>query len=219
MTQTAVVEAGPISTTWVEFSFPLSYFPLEFGPDLGFARIVAGSGSFQDPIDDAIWAEAGSFQIVGGTIQLMTGPLLDVTPTGSGFHASTHDAGGSFAIQFDLRLPDGSIHPGTFQAALGPYTIVAYDEHADAGGTEGYLGAGLFDAGTAQLLGINRHTVSGNASLYLDTHDSYPEPYRVAAAFGYVGVVATVPEPSLLLLIGIGGGAVALRSRRRTGAQ
>lgn len=205
----AVVEAG---TIFVEFALPFSYADLEFGPDLGFARIV--DSPFLG-FDDRLSSPDGEFDIVGGTLNLVTGPLIDVTPSG-GDAVYTHAAGGSISIEFDLLLPDGSTHHGTFEALLGLYTILP-DGVGGGGDTSGLLGAGLFDEGTATLLGINRHTLSGDASLFLDTSDVYPDTFRVAKAFGYLDVVA-IPEPSLLLLIALGGGAAALRSRRRTRA-
>jgi hypothetical protein len=94
---------------------------------------------------------------------------------------------------------------------LGPYTIHA-EGTFDNGETQGFLGPGLFDRRTARLLGIRRRTVAGDASLYLDTYDSYPDPSRTAQAFGYIVIAASVPEPSTLVLLGM---AAALYGRRR----
>jgi PEP-CTERM motif-containing protein len=203
----APLEATPVLVT---FGFPFSYGGLEFGSDLGFARIV--DDAFVSP-DDLLSGPNGDFSIVGGTFNLVSGALLDVVPSG-GDAVYTYDAGGSVSIEFDLLLSDGSIHHGSFQAPLGFYTIFP-DGPGGGGDTDGPLGAGLFDKGTAKLLGINPHTLSGDASLFLDTVDSSEQTQRVAQAFGYVNVVA-VPEPSLLWLIALGGAALS-RARRRTG--
>jgi hypothetical protein len=203
----APVEATPVLVT---FGFPFSYGDLEFSSDLGsVATIVDNFVS----ADDLLSGPNGDFSIVGGTFNLVSGPLVDVVPSG-GDAVYTHAAGGSISIGFDLLLPDGSTHHGTFEAPLGVYTILPYGV-GGGGDTDGPLGAGLFDKGTAKLLGINPHTLSGDASLFLDTVDSSEQTQRVAQAFGYVNVVA-IPEPSLLWLIALGGAAL-FKARRRTG--
>ena len=202
-----VVAAAPL---YVTVALPLNYGNLEFGPGLGFARIL-DQGLGQD--DDALWGPNGeSFEIVGGVLNLWTGPLLDVTA--DGFDATYSHAGeGTLSIVFDLGLPNGSIHHGTFVAPLGPQVVFA-DSQGGGGDTLGTIGEGLFDADTARLLGINRHTLNGVLSLFLDSYDSYPEPYRVAKSFGYIDI-PVVPEPTLLSLAAMAIGAAAFRCRRR----
>lgn len=204
----STVQAGPVL---VRFEFPLSYQSLEFGPDLGFARIQFG-GFYTH--DDFLSGPTGDFEIVDGSFTLETGPLVDVTPSRGDDTVYTHAAGGTISLEFDLLLPDASLHQGTFTAPLGVYVI---HTSGIGGSTSGDLGPGVFDRGTAQLLGISRHTLlsRGGASFYLDAYDSYPEPYRVAQAFGYMDVAATVPEPAMWWLIALGAMAVVVRFRRR----
>lgn len=201
------VEASPISTS-VDFAFPLSYPDLEFGQGLGFARIQ--TGGFEGNPDDTLTGPKGTFQIVGGEFQLLSGPLIDITPVGDDA-IYTHAAGGSMSIAFYLELQNGSIHHGTFVAPLGTFII-------DAAGssTIGDLGPGQFDAATAHLLGIKPQTLysAGAASLYLDVYDSYPQPHREAQAFGYMSIAAHVPEPATWLLVAVGFGAAFRRKRR-----
>jgi hypothetical protein len=198
------VEARPI-LAHVEFAFPFTYPDLEFGQGLGFARIQ--TGGIEGNLDDQLRGPHGTFQIVGGDIHLVSGPLVDVTPT-SDDAVYTHAAGGSLSITFDLELRDGSIHHGMFTAPLGEFVI-------HAGGTSGDLGPGLFDPVTAHILGIKPRTLSSpdGASLYLDMYDSYPQLHREAQAFGYMPIVAVVPEPGTCLLVVVGLGA-ALRRKR-----
>jgi hypothetical protein len=201
--------AGPVV---VEFGFPLSYQDLEFGPDLGLARIQSG-GFYTN--DDFLSGPSGAFEIVDGLFTLESGPLMDVTPDG-GDAVYTHAAGGLLSVAFSLLLPGGSLHHGTFTAPLGTFVV----RPGSGGNTSGDLGPGVFDQVTAQLLGISPHTLQspGGASLFLDIYDSYPDGYRVAKAFGYMEVAATVPEPALWWLITTGGVAASLRFRRRTRA-
>jgi len=200
------VVAAPI---YVTFAIPTIYGDLEFGPDLGFARIVDQSLVDAEGLQGP---NAEEFAILGGTLNLLTGPLLNVVPNGvdaNYFHAG----GGALSLVFDLELPDGSIHHGTFAAPLGPHTIFA-DAAGGGGGTGGEMGEGLFDAATAQLLGINRHTLASSLGFYLDSYDSYPSPYRVARSFGYIDILV-VPEPASLLLLAVGVSVAALKDRRR----
>jgi len=206
-----VSEAGPVG---VEFYHPFSYGDLEFGPDVGFAQIADG-GLLSGYPEARLSGPNGSFEIVEGTINLVSGPLLDVTP--SSFDAIyTHAAGGSVSFDFDLLLPNASLHHGTFTAPLGSFIIYA-DADGGGGHTDGDLGPGLFDDGTATLLGIKPRTLfsPGGAWLWLDSYDSYPSSHRVAQSFGSTEVIATTPEPATGLLLVVGGIAGALRFRRR----
>ena len=205
----SVAMASPL---YVTFVWDMTYGNLEFGPALGFARIVdQGLGPDAGVRLDG---PAGTFDVVGGTFNLWTGPLLDVTVKGSDA-VYTHAAGGAVSVVFDLELPDGSVHHGTFRAPLGRY-VVSPDFVGTGGDTDGGLGRGVFDVGTARLLGIGRHTLSGSASFYLDTYDAYPDPSRVAKSFGYMDVAAAVPEPGASLLFLMATGAVAVLRRRRS---
>ncbi|HEY6510229.1 MAG TPA: hypothetical protein VIY56_19535, partial [Vicinamibacterales bacterium] len=143
------VEAAPVV---VEFGFPLSYQDLEFGPDLGLARIQSG-GFYAG--GDFLAGPIGDFEIVDGFFTLATGPLTDVTPAG-GDAVYTHAPGGSLSVVFSLLLANGTLHHGTFTAPLGIFVVKPSDIGGD---TSGDLGPGLFDPGTAQLLGINPHTL------------------------------------------------------------
>lgn len=197
---------------FAEFAFPLSYFDLEFGPDLGRAEI--DSAGFGDG-DDLLIGPRGEFSILGGAIHLFSGALLGVTPFGSGA-VYEHAAGGSLTIEFDLQLPNGSMHRGMFAAPLGVFTIYAGGA-GGTGDTSGALGAGAFDRETAHLLGIKARTLATpfGASLYLDSYDSYPDTSRTARAFGYLDVQASVPEPAILLLMAVGACAIVWRLRAR----
>ena len=200
-----VTEAGPFSPI-VEFAFPLSYPDLEFGQGPGLARIQ--TGGFEGNLDDQLRGPTGTFQIVAGEIQLISGPLIDITPA-FGDAVYTYAAGGSVSIDFDLKLPNASIHHGSFTAPLGEFVI-------GPGSTTGDLGPGLFDPSTASLLGIKRHTLysPGAASLYLDMYDAYPQAFREAQAFGYMPLAVEVSEPAVGLLLCVGGLA-AIRRRIR----
>jgi hypothetical protein len=202
-----VVAAAPL---YVSFDLPFNYGDLEFGSGLTLARIVdqpllaEDGGLLVDPEDQ-------SFPIVGGTLNFVTGLLLEVIPQVEDARYF-YSEGGRISIAFDLLLPSGLIQSGTFQAPLmGPYII-----YGDFWETAGALGIGQFDAATAQLLGINPSTLPGSQGFYLDLYDAYPDPYRVAKSFGYIDI-QVVPEPTVLSLALIGVGAVALRYRRRTG--
>jgi hypothetical protein len=199
---------------YVTFDFPFNYSDLEFGPSLGLARMVDQPFLVED--GPQLRGPDGEYlDIVGGTLNFFTGPLLDVIPSASDANY-IHAGGGGLSIAFDLLLPNGSIQSGTFDAPLAPFTIFA-DAEGGGGDTYGTIGAGFFDAETASLFGINRNTLEFPLlTLYLDSYDSYPAPYRVAQAFGYIPIPVVVPEPTLLSLAAMGVGAVALRYRRRT---
>lgn len=205
----SAAHAGPI---FAEFAFPLSYFDLRFGPDVGHAEI--DSVGFGDG-DDMLIGPGGEFTILSGAIHLYSGALLGVVPFGADA-VYEHAPGGWLGMEFDLLLPDGSIHSGTFSAPLGAFTIYA-DGAGGSGDAAGALGPGVFDRGTAHLLGIKARTLATpwGAFLYLDSYDSYPDTDRTARAFGYLDVDARVPEPALLLLMATGAVAVVWRLRAR----
>jgi hypothetical protein len=217
---TAGIAAAPLDAAaapvTLEFYSAFSYMDLEFGPALGYARIAGGT--YQDPLDDRLSGPNATYAIHGGTVDLTSGPLVNVSLRQDGDADYTHAAGGSVSIAFSLLLPGGGVHSGTYSAPLGVFTVQA-DGPGNAGSTVGQLGAGLFDSQTALLLGIQRQTLGGSANLYLDTYDFYPDPYRVAKAFGSITVVADAPEPALLCLMAVGVGVVARRARRRTRRQ
>jgi hypothetical protein len=200
----------------VEFEHSFSYGDLEFGPALGLARIVDG-GLLDGYAEASLSGPNGSFDIVGGTINLVTGPLLDVAPSG-GDAVYTHAAGGSISFNFEILLSDASIHQGAFAAPLDSFIIYA-DSFGGGGNTSGDVGPGLFDSATAKLLGIRPQTLfsPGAAWLWLDSYDSYPAPYRVAQSFGSTTIIATAPEPAMWWLLTIGASTVAFRFRRRVG--
>ena len=209
--QPSAVGASPVL---VDFYFPFSYADLEFGPALGYARIV--NDPFDHPLDDSLTGPNGKFSIASGVRNLVSGPLLSITDLGSSAHY-LHDAGGTLSIDFDLELPGGGTHHGTFAATFGTFTIRVCHVPSFCGETTGELGSGLFDDYTAKLLGIHPQTLGGSfeRKLFLDTNDFYPEPSRVAKAFGEIGITAVAPEPSLLLLTGSGFGAMILRAIRQ----
>ena len=150
-----VALAAPL---YVTFAWDMTYGNLEFGPELGFARIVdQGLGE-----DERLWTPRGTFPIVGGVFNLWTGPLLDVT-LGTYDAVYSHAGGGGVSVMFDLALADGSTHHGTFEASLGPYVIrPGCCGAGDGGDTEGDLGPGVFDRGTAGSLesAVTHRTVS-----------------------------------------------------------
>jgi hypothetical protein len=207
----APLEAAAAPVT-LEFYSAFSYMDLEFGPALGYARIAGGT--YQEPFDDRLSGPNATYAIYGGTVDLASGPLVDVSLRQDGDADYTHAAGGFVSIAFNLLLPSGTLHSGTFFAPLGVFTVQA-DGPGNAGSTFGQLGAGLFDSRTAMLLGIQRQTLGGNADLYLDTYDFFPDPYRVAKAFGSFTVIADAPEPMVICLMVVGAGVVARRVRRR----
>lgn len=201
--------AAPVT---LEFYSAFSYMDLEFGPALGYARIAGGT--YHDALDDRLYAPTTTYAIQGGTLGLESGLLTNVSLRPDGDADYAHAAGGFVSIAFNLLLPNGALHSGTYSAPLGVFTVHA-DGPGNAGSTAGQLGAGLFDSRTAMLLGIQRQTLGGNANLYLDTYDFYPDPYRVAKAFGSITVVADAPEPALICLMTLGAGVVMRRARRR----
>lgn len=200
--------AAPL--TGVGFQFNNTYANLEFGPALGFARIeglVFGEAGM-----DFLDGPPGRFLITRGVLRLSTGPLIDVTPANDGDAVYTYAGGGLVSVEFDVALPGGGTHAGTFEAPLGPYVIYPDSVHG-GGDTSGMMGPGLFDRRTARLLGINRHSAGGFAEFELDTADDYPEPYRVARAYGGWEIVARVPEPSTFALGVLGLGFLFARRR------
>ena len=204
-------EAAPINLG-VTFVWSSSYASLEFGPEIGLARTF--NAGFLDAGDRLVGPQ-DSFEIAGGTIELISGPLIDVTPFLDDA-VYTHAPGGTFALEFDLRLPNGSFHHGTFSAPLGQFVIYA-DAEGGGGRVAGSLGPGLFDLGTARLLHIDPRTLFSpyGGDFHLDSYDSYPAPYRVAKGFGQTELVAVAPEPSATWLIGLGVGVLARRRARR----
>lgn len=202
----------------VQFDWQTIYGDLEFGPALGFARIV------NQPLDETplstVYAPNNEiFTIVDGTFNLTTGPLLEVVEGASGVTYS-HAGGGSVSVLFDLELPNGSIHHGTFVAPLGPFLIV--DELSDfseaTGFTTGLLGQGLFDVGTATLFGISPLTSGGEFNFYLDFLDElYPERFREGRSYGVLPIFVTpvVPEPALPSLAVMSLAALSVRAGLR----
>ena len=196
----------------VQFSWDQTYGDLEFGSAVTHARITS------DPLGEGpttLDGPTGDFPIVDGLFTLVTGPLLDITPTRDDA-VYTYAGGGSVSVVFDLLLPDGNIHHGSFfSAALGQYVIYG-DTPGGGDSTEGGFGAGSFDRGTATLLGIRRHTLGGDASQYLDSRDQYPDPYRLSRSFGYMPIQArSVPEPPVWMFLTMAAGAVWHRLYRR----
>jgi hypothetical protein len=200
-----LANASPII---VEFNFDLNYFNLRFGSAVNNAWV---DEEFSDPRDVTSWdPDAGvlaNFDIVGGSMNLITGSLLSITPDGTDA-VYTYDGGGSVFLTFDLLLPSGEIQSGTFAAPLGPLTIWGSS-------VDGQIGPGVFDEATAKLLGIYRYTIGGNVPRYTDVYDQYPDPYRMVQWFGELDVVGEVPEPSESLLLGIGGMGLWFATRRR----
>jgi hypothetical protein len=190
-----------------------------------YMSINYGSGVPNAWIDDSlgcslsIYTSAGDFDMVGGTLSLVTGPLLDVTPrVGIDDSIYTYASGGLLKIEFELLLAPGKFFTGSFTAPVETYTIYSNGPQ-DAGATVGNIGAGLFDKESAKLFGINRQTTGGEAGFYLDSYGTDSEPIRNAPFFGAIDVAAVeaVPEPSLVALLGIAGAAaIKRRVTRRT---
>ena len=203
-----VGDASPL--TLVTFGFPFSYQHLQFGTGEGFA---SDDGGFWNPTEDYLLGPNGRFAIDGGDFYLLSGPLAGVVAAPEEDSAYyTYDAGGVLSLSFNLVLPDDSTHTGSFIAPLLGLMIRALNEEGDGGDVRAALGAGLFDDGTAKLLGIKPATRPSDVYLYGDTLIA-SGPHLEVAAFGYMDVQAEVPEPAPLLLMGIALG-VAVRWRR-----
>jgi hypothetical protein len=200
--------AAPVSadTLDIYLTTSISYGSLEFGS--GPARID-GQAFFPDQFVTLSVGET-LFDVVSGELSLVTGPLVDVTPTGVDADY-THAAGGWISIAFDLMLPGDMVHHGTFDAPLGVFVI-----HGDptGGRAEGSLGQGSFDPATARLFGIHRLTTAGDIRWDLDSVDAYPNPNRIAKSFGDVIVRAVVPEPTTSVLFAVAAAAIGWHRRR-----
>jgi hypothetical protein len=120
---------------------------------------------------------------VGGLLNLVTGPLEAVTVY-PGHTYYEQAAGGSIHISFDLLLPGGGIHNGTFSAPLVKFLMGADNVswNGQGGGqVDTSIGPGQFDKATAQLLGIAPHTLATDQFLHTDNYDAYQEPHRLAS--------------------------------------
>ena len=196
--------ASPVTVT---FNLDLTYFSLRFGSGVNNAWVDSGM-TFGGPELDVSGADVTAkwFDIVGGRLAFVSGSLLSVTPTADDA-IYQYDGGGSLFASFDLLLPNGRVQTGTFTASLGPLTLTP--------SVNASLGAGLFDAATAKLLGITPYTTGGTLPRYVDLFDRYPEPYRMEKMFGEMDITAEAPEPPALLLLIAGGIGLTLAGRRR----
>jgi hypothetical protein len=199
--------ASPVSAETIEIHLntDISYGRLEFGS--GPARIDGQAFLPEQGVELSVGERR--FDVMSGELSMVTGPLVDVTPNGIDA-AYTHDAGGWISIAFDVVLPGGTLHHGTFDAPLGVFVIYG---DPTGGMAEGPLGQGSFDTATAQLFGIHRLTTAGAIYWFLDSVGDYPSPNRISHSFGDVIVNAVVPEPTTFALFVVAAAAIGWHRR------
>ena len=137
--------------------------------------------------------------------------LLENNPPCCEYIKSIYDRGGALNVAFDLELPGGGIHSGTFSATLGQ--VVIHGSHDSGRLDKVRMHDGRIDPISAGLLGMPsfRH-LGGDLEIFLDFNENdFGQVDRVARTFGYVNIA--VPEPSLLALLPLGLGLALARRR------
>lgn len=160
-----------------------------------------------------------------GTMEIVTGPLLDYEffpgDGGAVDDVSRYVYGpGEIRLMTEWDLLGGGHGYGAFVAPipLFSFDVTEFPIKADVwANAESLLGPGLFDASLAKYLGTARRTTGGSFHLVADVYGDIgpPESWSRSAAFSgsRLTIDATVPEPSTLSLLGIGGLCVLYHRR------
>lgn len=163
-----------------------------------------------------------------GAAELVSGPLLDMT-VDDGLTSYSYGAG---TLTLTLSVDDDHGHQASGHATFAtlPFQIVVCegcDPLFDGSEAEDFtidLGAGLFDASLAHVLGIRQHAGGGSIDFGLEDIGGDPDSQR-RVGFDHRGyaplaiIVQEVPEPSFLLLLVTAATATFARrgtSRART---
>jgi hypothetical protein len=161
------------------------------------------------------------FSAVGSIFSGESGPLLSLTLTrdasGAVVQSRYEYDGGIFDMHFEVEdLATGEHAIGEFVAPIiGLMTVIVNerDEPRGDSATVSYrLGAGLFDASVAKLLGVRQHTIGGfvtDPHLAFGTGDYTSLHGRLDEGAAMVEIY--VPEPASLLLFVASGVVVFVR--------
>jgi hypothetical protein len=160
-----------------------------------------------------------------GTTEILTGPLLEhqFIP---GDGVSVEDVSryvygaGDIRLTAEWDLAGGGTGHGGFVA---PIPVFAFDvtEVPSKGdvfwNSDNPLGPGLFDPSLAAYLHVARGTTGGSFQLVADVYGPLDPLDRVAAFTGAplrIDAAVPIPEPSLLLLLGLGVAGIVARQLR-----
>lgn len=150
-----------------------------------------------------------------------SGPLRSKTfeTNSSGDVKTTYQYdGGAFFMWFDLfNSVTHETASGAFLAPIvGPMILTVYESGEDSVQASYHLGHGVLDANVAGALGLQRTTLGGfvdDPYLIFGTGDA-TSPARTAWE-GAPDVTIAVPEPTSLVLLGVGAVGLRARSSRR----
>ena len=155
---------------------------------------------------------AGVFDIVGGLLEVTSGPFISQTETPSGIN-DVFAQGGTVNATWVIELPDGSTRDIDFSADLGAWNPIEYGPAVgDGGGALVPFVHGMFDADDAAFLGVPSRWLKGTWSVYVDyngDNDDGPD----LSLYGLIEV-DSVPEPGASLLLLTAAAGLLIRKRR-----
>ena len=179
------------------------------------------------PFDAGGGLESDLFPFNSGTAVLVSGPLVDMDVDAINGLTTYSYGPGTLDLMMSVDDGKGNTVEGAFAASTGSFSFTVCegcDTLFDGGLANDFfiaLGPGLFDAALAHALHVLPQTGGGSIDFGLEDITGGPDSVSRFAADhrGYMPLTidtapAPVPEPGLLLLMGLSGAAVALRRRR-----
>jgi hypothetical protein len=155
----------------------------------------------ENGVQSAEWLEMSKNSFIGDSSALTRGSAFygiqvfsHIAPAGSTFLTTNDNSSGNNSVDTHATLlPDGRI--GIFIANLGTSSA------SDANVTIDLSGPAFSNSGTEWLYGVNQLTPLQSTLTGLGNHFTITVPYRSIVSL----VIASVPEPSALTLVLLGG--------------
>jgi hypothetical protein len=158
-----------------------------------------GHGPDEDRLSRLWSPTAGSFKIVGGRMDLSSGPFISSTPTPFG-STDIFAAGGRVDAALVIALPDGSTRDVAFTADLGAWDPLVLSL-GNGGVAEVPFFHGTLDPDDAEFFGLPARWLKGTWTVELDHDGSFDSDHQIGMyLFGWMNVYE-VPEPSIAVLL------------------
>jgi hypothetical protein len=159
----------------------------------------------------------GSFNIVGGFLEVTSGPFISETIIAGQSGPRSIDvfaAGGTVNATWVIALPDGSTRDIDFSADLGAWNPLDYTLRY-GGSADVPFFHGMLDVDDAAFFGTPARWLKGTWTIELDHDGSFDNgpDYRGMYLFGWMEATS-VPEPAASLLLLTAAAGLFLHKRR-----